>query len=216
MLGPLPTTPVHINWLIWVKAKDRSTGVTQASGLWTGSTSRNLVISGETRTYYGGGSILDFSKLTMIAGASSIQSQTVDLNGLTPEVEAMIRGYESRQAEVEIHRWFHSPRLKTGGTIERAVKGRIDEVEFTRDALDESGGGVGLTCRVTIMTAARQGTRPLPLKKSNAVQKLAFPNDDGRLYSSTKAKVVWMGEVRDPYKVSAFSIQDEFRRRKSY
>lgn len=200
MLGPLPSTPVHINWLLWAKSKNRSTGAIEASGIWTGAITRLITVAGEARTYYGSGNVLDVSNMNFVAGTNSVQPQTIVLNGLTPEVEAMIRGYEAKQAEIEIHRWYHSPKLRTGGTIERAIKGRIDKVEFARPAVQPGETPGILTCTLTIMTAARRGTKTLALMKSDASHRMAFPNDAGRKYSSSTAKVVWMGEVKNPYR----------------
>ena len=215
MLGPLPNYPVHINWLIWVKSRNRTTNAIEASGIWTGGISRVITVAGENRTYHGAGNIIDVERMTFLAGVNSIQPQTIQLNGLTPEVEMMMRGYEAKQADIEIHRWWHKPNVKTGGTIERALKGKIDELNFNRPPIEEGRNAAELICEVTVMTASRMGTRTLALKKSDATQKMVSATDKGRQYSAAKAKVVWMGEVNDPFKVSPFSITDQFRRENS-
>lgn len=213
MLGPLPNYPVHINWLVWVKSRNRSTNAIEASGIWTGGISRVITVGGENRTYHGAGNIIDMSKMSFVAGVTSIQPQTLELNGLTPEVEAMMRGYEARQAEIEVHRWYHRPNVKSGGTIERAIKGKIDDLAFKRPPIEEGRSASELICEVTIMTAARMGTRTLALKKSDSTQKMVSAADKGRQYSAAKSKIVWMGEVKDPHKISPFSIVDPYRRR---
>lgn len=216
MLGPLPDYPVHINWLIYVWSRNRTTQALEASGIWTGGISRQIVVQGQTRVYHGAGNIIDMSQMSYMAGVTSIQPQTIDLNALTPEVEAMMRGYEAKQASIEIHRWYHDPRVRSGGVIERAIKGKIDDLKFKRPPIEEGRSATELICSVTIMTAARMGTRTLALKKSDATQKMTNATDNGRKYSSAKAKVVWMGEVRDPYRVSPFSISDRARRDHSF
>ena len=200
MLGPLPDGPQHINWLIWVEALNRSTGAVEASGIWSGGISRTLTVEGQSRVYHGAGNIIDLSEISFMAKTTSIQPQTIVLNGLTPEVEAMIRGYEAKQAKIQIHRWVHPPKIRTGGSIERAIKGIIDEIDFKRGASGVGESPETLQATITVMTAARRGTKTLALKRSDATHKTAFPNDMGRRYSSSTAKVVWMGEVKDPFK----------------
>lgn len=200
MLGALPNTPQHINWLIWVMSRNRNTGVVEASGIWTGALSRTFTVGAENRVYHGSGAVINLRGLTMVAGANAIQAQTIELNGLTPEVEAMMRGYDPRQAIVQIHRYHQSPKLRANGTLQRALIGRIDSIEFSRDALDIGESAGSLICTVSIMTANRMGTRTLPLTKSNAMQRIAFPGDGGRKYSSSKAKVTWMTATKDSFK----------------
>lgn len=213
MLGPLPSYPVHINWLIYVWPRNRGTQQLEPAGIWTGGISREIIIPGVgPRTYHGAGPVIDLSQMTFISGVQSIQPQTLELNGLTPEVEMIMRGYEPKQADIEVHRWWHDVRVKSGGTIERAIKGKIDDIKFKRAPIEEGRSASELICSVTVMTAARMGTRTLALKKSDATQKMVNAEDNGRRYSASKAKVVWMGEVRDPYRVSPFSISDRARR----
>lgn len=201
MLNAGTRAPVTIRWLFWFRARSWTQPNTFfESGLWTGGISRSFTISGATRTYHGAGNIIGFDRLDYGMGASNVQSQTLELNGLTPEVEELLRGYNPSQAEVEIHRWRHPSHLEWNGNIERAFKGWVDTLDFRRSETDLSVGSVGVTCTVTMMSAARMGTRTLQLKKSDASQRLTNAADGGRKYNSSRAKVAWMSATEGAHR----------------
>lgn len=206
MLGALDRNSYTAFWTFWIKARNRTTNVIEEGGVWTGVQDRVLPIGGMNRTYLGGGHIIGLDKLSYVAGASNIQSQVVQMNGMSPAAEEMIRTFESRQAQFEIHRVRPANQLSLSGTwiVEQAFIGNVDDVRMPRSAADDDGA-MDQICTMTLMSVSRMGTRTLPLKKSDAAQKLTDPNDKGRQYSSAKAKVTWMGETKNPHRVGAYA-----------
>lgn len=198
---------IHFDWLIWAETRNRTTGAIEAGGIWTGGLDQTFNVPGTpgTRIYRGAGLVASLDPINYTAGVDNIQSQSITLNGVSGAVRDMILYYDAKQAVVELHRLHRPPATHLLGSatfIELAFAGNIDEVEFSRDASDLRVGGSRWTCNIRLMSASRMGTRTLQLKKSDASHKLAFPTDAGRKYSSSKAKVVWMGEVENPHKRS--------------
>lgn len=193
--------PSRVDYLIWVRSRAWDTGVIHEGGLWTGALARTFTVGGVVRDYQGAGPVIQISPIVYGIGTSAIQSQTVKLNGLAPEVEVLFRAYNPQQADVEIHRWRRPGFTEMGGVIERAFKGKIDSMTFTRDASDTETSVVTYTCTVKLMSSSRAGTRVLHLTRSDASQRLVDPNDEGRKYTASKAKVAWMAEVDDPYRL---------------
>lgn len=203
MLGSLPRNNPTFFWAFWFRAKNRTTGAVQPGGLWTGATERTFTIRGEARAYAPGGAIIGMDNLAYLAGVENIQSQNVRLNGVSNLVEELTRTYDPKQGEFEIHRVRPAnPNSLSGAwVIEQAFAGRIDNIRFRREAADEKTGAIDEIVTLNLMSASRMGTRTLSLKKSDASQRLTNTADGGRKYSASKAKVSWMGEVKNPHKV---------------
>ena len=180
---------VCVRLLIWVVAKNRTTGDPEALGLWTGAYDREFTIGAETRLYAGAGAIVQIPPLKMQAGLS-VRMQRFTLSPIAPVVADLIETYQSRLAPIEIHRALFS--TEDGSLVaepHRVWKGFIDEVEITRP---EAGGEA--TCEVTAASSARLLTRTLPLKRSDATQQLRS-GDRFRRYVDISGKVdVWWGE----------------------
>lgn len=191
--------PIQLDWFLWVRSRNWTTGAIEAAGLWTGATAQLFTIEGETREYQGGGGVVEIDQLSYGIGVGSIQSQSIRLNGLGPEVEALFRGYDANQAVAQIHRMRRTAGVSTPGVIERAFSGKVDSLQFSRSATNSRDGVVKIDCTVSLMSASRSGTRTLELKRSDASQRLVDANDRGRRYTSVKAKVAWMAEVDNPY-----------------
>lgn len=177
--------------LVWIRAKDRTTGTEETIGLWTGEDVASFTINGQARTYYGAGALLAIEPIVSQAGLV-VQMSRMTLSPLAPEVAQAIRGYEPRLAPVEIHRALFDP--DTMGLVaepHRMFSGWIDEVVLTTP---EAGGTA--TCEVTLASAARGLTRTLPLKKSDESQKRRS-GDRFRRYADISAAVdVFWGEKR--------------------
>lgn len=177
--------------LVWVRARDRSTGVEATLGLWNGDDTASITVGGVARTYYGAGALLGVDPIVYSAGVQ-VRMQRVSLSPLSPEVAQAIRGYEPRLAPVEIHRALFDPAtMALVAEPHRMFKGWIDDVSITTP---EIGGDA--MCEVTLASAARALTRTLPLKKSDESQKLRS-GDRFRRYADISAAVdVYWGEAR--------------------
>lgn len=165
--------------LFWVRALNRSTGEVETLGIWNGDDHREFTIAGETRTYYGAGSLLSVDPITSQTGLK-VRTHRIKLSPLAPEVQQLIRGYEPRFAPVELHRAVFDP--DTHALIDephRRVKGYIDKVTLKTGPKAES-----VTCEIEIASAARALTIPLSRKRSHETLQARSPGDGFRRYAS--------------------------------
>lgn len=159
--------PIIVHHLLWVSARHRASGAVERLGLWTGPDHQDFVIEGETRGYFGAGGMIGMEALTSAAG-TDVRSTRLKLSGIAPEVEMAVRGYDARQAPVQIHRMVINPDtgLMLGAPVRR-LDGWINKLEMV--TADE---GRDARCELTLVSNARAGTRALSLKKSDASQRL--------------------------------------------
>ena len=183
-------TGLQVRLLAWVRAKNRTTGVEEVMGLWTGDDHQTLTIDGAARLYYGAGGVLGLDPITMRSGVV-VGMQTVTLSPLAPEVAQMIRGYDTRLAPVDLHRAFFDP---LSGVLvdvpQRIFRGWIDKVQVRTP---EVGGNA--TVEVTLASNARALTRGLALKKSDESLRVRAPGDGFFRYADVSDAKVWWGEV---------------------
>ena len=177
--------------LVWITAKDRSTGAAVTLGLWNGDDVESITIGGVARTYYGAGALLGFEPVLYSSG-TVVRSLRASLSPLAPAAAQVIRGYEPRLAPVEIHRALYDVATMTlVAEPHRVFKGWIDEVRITTP---EIGGDA--SCEVTMVSAARALTRTLALRKSDETQKLRS-GDRFRRWADVSGSVdTWWGEKR--------------------
>lgn len=184
-------TGVVCRSLLWITARDRSTGAAAAIGLWNGDDHQVFSIDSQGRTYYGAGNLIAIDDIVGDVGLT-VKTLTVKLAALTPEVRQAVRNYDARFAKVEIHRAEFD--TDTGYLIEepeRRFKGWIDGVSWPTAPV----GGTA-DCTLTLVSAARALTRTLAAKFSDASQQLVNPSDRFFQYADIGAGDVWWGEKR--------------------
>lgn len=159
--------PFVVQHLVWIAARNRASGAVETIGFWTGEDHREISVGGQTRTYYGAGGLLALEPISHAVG-TDIRTVRATLAPMAPEVAMAVRGYDPRQAPVEVHRMLLNPtNYAIIGTPVRRLKGWIDRLE-----LPVSDEGREARCELTIASNARAGTRTLALKKSDASQRL--------------------------------------------
>lgn len=179
--------------LIWAVARNRTTDAPESLGLWTGAQDEVFTIGGTPRTYVGAGSIMELPAVGAQAGAV-VRMQRFSLSPLSEAVAALIRTYDARFADIEMHRALFDP--VTGVLVaepHRIFKGIIDEVSLPIDPKSRE-----VRCEVTVASSARFLTRTLPLKRSDASQRRR--SDDRFLrYADVSGEVdVYWGEGKPP------------------
>lgn len=177
--------------LLWVSARNRTTGATETLGLWTGEEDRSFTIGGSPRLYYGAGTVLGIEAITMQAGVA-VRLQRISLSILTPEVQQLFKGYDAGLAPAEIHRALFDP--VSGDLIaepQRVWKGYVDQAPEHTPELGAEGG-----MDVSLASAARALTRGLSLTKSDAVQQLRSADRFNRYADVSGSVVVVWGEKR--------------------
>lgn len=179
--------------LLWITAKDRTTGDPESIGFWNGDDNLTFSIGGEDRIFYGAGSIIGIDPIVMTVGAV-VQMQRVTLSAIAPEVEQAIRGYDTRLAPITIYRALFS--TDSGALIDEphvVFKGSIDSVPLKRNGI-----GSSFTGEMTIAGAARALTRSLPTMKSDADLRRRNPDDAFRQYASIAGSVPYYWGQKAP------------------
>lgn len=181
--------PVRLRSLIWITARNRVTGAAETMGLWNGDDHMNFTIAGQTRTYYAAGSLIGIDDISGAVGIE-VRMQAAVLSPLSPEVAQAIRGYDARLAPIEIHRAAFDP--DSHALMEephRVFSGWIDGIDLT-----EAADGESAECRVTMSSAARDLTRTLPLRRSDAGYSLRSGDRIARYADVSAVVPVFWGE----------------------
>ena len=183
--------------LVWVQAKDRSTGAAATIGFWTGADHQIFSIDGESRTYLAAGSLL---KVQPIVGEVGVKVRTTRLtfSGASPEFQQAVAQYETNDARADFHvADFHADTQQLVAAPQRRYKGYIKGIEYPRPAVKSDGQPGVAEAEVAVQSAARVLTRSLPLKMSDEALQQRYPNDRFRRYIdiSGSVELVW-GENR--------------------
>lgn len=170
------------HWLVFLRARNRSTGVIESAGFWTGDDHQAFTIRGEARTYFGAGSLMDVPPISQEVGLQ-VQHVTVSL-AVTPEVEQAIKGYDPSLQPAEIHRAVFDPvTLALIAEPTLIFAGTIDSTP-----MDDGGiGGVNVITAV-IASKVRALTKTLPIYKSDAALRARAPADGFRKYVAEAAQ----------------------------
>lgn len=178
--------------LLWVRARNRTTGDEEPIGVWTGDQDRVFSIGGADRTYVGEGAMLPLDAIVQRAGVD-VRLLRVVLNPLDATVAYLVHTLDVGLVPVEIHRALFDP--SSGDLIEephRVWKGFVDEAPVTTPEI----GGQAMV-ELTLASAARNLQRGLTLTKSDAVQSLRG-GDRFRRYGDVSGSVkIWWGTKRE-------------------
>lgn len=183
---------INAHILVYVSAKDRTTGVVTPVGIWTGDDDLVFTINGASRTYYGRGGLIEVPAINY---TSELNVNTIDVEfaPLSSEVAQMIRGYDSRQAPVEIHRAVFDP---TSNVLleepHRIYRGRVDKIQISTP---KQNGTARLT--MTVASNSRSLTRNIPSRRSDETQKLRSNDRFMRYTTVTQVVETLWGEVRE-------------------
>lgn len=174
--------------LVWITARNLTSGEPETAGFWSGEDNQEFVIDGVTRPYVGAGGLLGMDDIPAETG---IKVRTVDvwLATAAPEVVEAARAYDLRLAPVEIHRVLTDPvSHKVIAAPHRIWKGSVDAAPLVTPAVDGDGGRLTMT----VVSAARALTRGLTGKWSDESMRL---RGDDRLFRhadiSGKVPVYW-------------------------
>ncbi|MCI5097531.1 MAG: hypothetical protein MRY77_14545 [Rhodobacteraceae bacterium] len=173
---------VHL--LVWLTALDRETDEVHRIGFWTGADHTEFTINGETRTYYGAGSILEVDPVKLSTGLE-VRTQRVRFSQVAPELLQAVRLYDPRHQPLEVHRAFFDPlsELLIDAPVQ-CLSGFTDRIRVNTPAEGRDG-----SIELTIATAARALTRALGRKRSHASLSGRSPDDKFRQYASMAERV---------------------------
>ncbi|WP_411036168.1 hypothetical protein [Shinella sp. BYT-45] len=151
---------------LWIRARTIDTGALSEHGFWSdaGNVSApvlnpNTGLS-ETRNFEGSGTLISISDISLVANLT-VQDVTIEMSQLDPASEAIVRGYDLRQAGVEIYRGLYNPatRQLVAPALCRFV-GFVDEAPI--ETPEEAGvGKITLVCKshTQEMTRSNADTR---------------------------------------------------------
>lgn len=165
--------------LVWISARNRTTGGVEQIGFWTGADHQEFLIDGQARLYYAAGSMLKMDPIRLQNGIK-VRSHRVTFSQIAPELEMLIRGYDPRHAPVEIHRALFDP--LSDNLIDEPhllIRGFVDKASLTTPP---KGGAGSVT--VEIASEARALTRALSRYRSDSTLKARAATDRFRQYAS--------------------------------
>ena len=152
----------HAEILIWIEAKNRSTGAIEAQGFWTGEGDRSFDPGSGSRLYKGDGRVVEVENFPYREGLE-ILTHRFSLAMADADIEALIRGTDCRMARVEIHRALFDADGNLIGTPHPMRIGDIDEQSIMLAAS-------GYVAQLVSVPLTRMGTVTLQEKRSHATQ----------------------------------------------
>lgn len=179
----------HAEILVWIEALNRSTGVTETMGLWTGPDHQQFIVEGVARDYYGAGNLLVVPVFQSQVGLEA-RSYDIGLTAVSEDVELLVRGYETRFAPIEVHRVEFDDDHNPLAAPERIFRGWVNGAPIPTPAI---GGEAGMSLRVIshshILTKYGNAT------KSDEYQQRR-QGDRFRRYGSIRQAAVYWGRKR--------------------
>lgn len=179
---------VKVRQLLWIAAKNRTTGAREYLGLWSGDDHQEFTVEGELRTYYGCGQFVDFGQL-QVESTLNIRKLSAIVSPITPEVETVLRQYDPKFAPVQLHLALFNP--ETNNMLPfplRVFKGWIDKFPVRRPANGEDAQGT-----IDMVGHTRLLTKKLALKRSDETQRQRSSTD------SFYQDVAITGQVQTPW-----------------
>jgi len=150
------TDGIVAHLLLWVSARNRTTGLTETMGLWTGDDVQDFVIDGQARSYFGAGSFIDCDPVTMETGLK-VRMHRIRFAPVTAEAAQLVRGYDTRLAPAELHRAVFDPVTMTLiDTPHRILRGWINALPIPTPAEGQTAAG-----EMIIASSARALTKSL-------------------------------------------------------
>lgn len=175
---------LKIRLLYWISAKNRSTGATEALGIWNGEDTRQFVIGGVTRTYVGGGGFLNADSLKQEIGLN-IQQWSMTGNPVSPEFQNAIRLYDPKGAPVELHMaFFDTETDQLLADPYRVFRGWINTLNISEPSKNGEA-----TVKINHVGNARILTRLLPARRSDENQRRRNSSDAFFKYVTTSGTV---------------------------
>lgn len=158
--------------LLWIEAKNRTSGVVEPLGIWNGVDHHEFTIDGELRTYYGAGGFIGFGKLTQSVGLY-VRKLTATLSPLSEEALTVLREYEPKFAPVEVHVAVFEPDTNALLDIVPMFSGWIDTAPIKTPKVGEGGA----TATLNMIGQTRILTKTVASKRSHETQRLRSASD---------------------------------------
>lgn len=197
---------------LWIKARTLITAVPYSHGFWSGVGDVSaFVLDPETglpqlRNFEGSGTLISVSDIPLVSNLT-IQNVTITLSQLDPASEAIVRGYDLRQAGVEVYRGLYdvTTRQLAAPAFCRFV-GFVDEAPI--ETPEEGGvGSITLNCTSHLqeITRSNPDTRSDDSQRKrsatdNFFQDVAVVGDWEQFWGKKSGKVATQSSVPVNYK----------------
>lgn len=177
-------TGIESHVLVWIEAKNKTTGAAEPFGIWTGDDDRTFTIDGGPRTYLGAGSLLDVGDLSAEMGYV-VRVTRMTAAHLHPDIAAILAARSLRHVPCT----WHQAHLQPGSfdlvaPPRQVFKGRV---ELT--PLPDAAEGDEARAEFELVSYARDMTIPLSLKKSGPALRARAPGDLFRRYIAVSGKI---------------------------
>jgi hypothetical protein len=163
---------------LWFVARNRTTGTAETVGFWSDLENVSAqVLDPDTllpvvRSYYGAGGLIAIDDIPAVS-VIQVQDVHIRMSQLDEQVAGAIRGYDLKQARVEIHRGLFDPvsRNLVAPAVVRLV-GFVNLVDINTGT-EDTDGFVDITC----VSHTQELTRSNPATRSHADQQTRSPTD---------------------------------------
>lgn len=163
---------------LWIVARNRETGAPYPYGFWSdvGSVSVQVVNplnqQAVTREFEGAGTLIQISDIPAVSNLT-VQTITIEMSQISPSVADVVRGYDLKQARVEVFSGYFDPDSRA--LLEPAFcrfQGFVDDAPIKTPKENEVGS-ITLTCN----SHTAELTRANPETRSHDAQLLRDPMD---------------------------------------
>lgn len=192
-------TGLSVRQLVYVRPRNRTTGEVQGFGFWNGLDTETIgVVDAVTgaqvnRVYEGGGSIPSpdsIGDIPLQAGLD-VRSVSIAVSGLHDGVISMLREYDPRQAEIEVHRALLDP--VSGlliGVPQLHFYGRVNTAPLGEGGATESILTMGCTDITSELTRTNPMRRSLEqsARRADALYRYAGVRPNWNIWWGGKAK----------------------------
>jgi hypothetical protein len=163
---------------LWLVVRTLDTGLPFGYGFWSDVGNVNAQVLNpdtglaESRNFEGSGSLIQISDIPLVANLT-VQNTTISMSQIDEGVANIVRGYDLKQARVEIYRGLFDPdtRQMVAPAFSRFI-GFVDNVVITTPKEGEEGS-VELTCA----SHTQEVTRSNPDTRSQDSQALRLSGD---------------------------------------
>lgn len=181
-----------------IKARDRTTGNIVLDNVWSdyGNVSAQIIDpdTGLTvsRDWYGSGTLINIDDIPMTANLQ-VQSIGISTGQINAHIENLLRGYDLRQAPVEIYRGFFNPSTRVMvAPAEARWLGFVDSVEIDTPSENQYGDG-----KITSTSNTQEITRANSQTRSDSAQTHRLAGDTFYKDSATVGTwKIWWGNQR--------------------
>jgi hypothetical protein len=185
--------------LVWITAKDRTTGAAESIGFWSdiGNVSiqvkAGLSLAVVSRDYIGTGGLIAVGKIPLTSDISVRQVRLV-CSQIDEAIALAVRGYDAHNAPIEIHEAMLDPATRNlVAPAEPLFVGYIDTLSITTPAENEEG-----SIEIECVSQSRDLTRGNAAVRSDVDQRLRSATDN--FFADTGAvgerEITWGRESR--------------------